>query len=134
MRFMKPIATALALTVGALSFASSAEAGNRHHRHNHHRGGGGEAAALGLFGFAAGAILGSALSQPRYGAPSYYYYEPQPIYVAPPPVVYRPGPVYGAQLTPWSPEWFAYCEGRYVSFDRRTGYFMGFDGQAHFCR
>lgn len=133
MRFMKPIATALALTVGALSFATSAEAGHRYHRHHHHRGGG-DAALLGLFGFTAGAILGSALSQPRYGAPSYYYYEPEPIYVAPPPVIYRPRPVYGAHITPWSPEWYAYCEDRYVSFDRRTGHFMGFDGQPHFCR
>jgi hypothetical protein len=128
---MKPIATALALTVGALSFASTAEAGRRHYRHHHN---GGDALALGLFGFAAGAVLGSALSQPRYGSPSYYYYEPEPIYVAPPPVIYRPAPVYRAQLSPWSPEWYAYCEDRYVSFDSRTGHFYGYDGQHHFCR
>ena len=130
MRLMKPIATALALTVGALSFATSAEAGHRHHRHRDH----GNAAALGLFGFAAGAVLGSALSQPRYGPPPAYYYEPQPVYVAPPPVIYRPAPVYSAQVTPWSPEWYAYCEDRYVSFDSRTGYFYGYDGGYHFCR
>src|SRR5687767_9523517 len=64
MRFMKPVATALAITVGALSFAGTAEAGHRHH-HRHH-GGGGEAAAAGILGFAAGAILGGALSSPRY--------------------------------------------------------------------
>jgi hypothetical protein len=130
MRFLKPIATALALTVGALSFATSAEAGHRYHHRHYDRG---NAAALGLFGFAAGAMIGSALSQPRYGAPSYYYYEPAPVY-APPPVIYRPAPVYSAQVTPWSPEWYAYCEDRYVSFDNRTGHFLGFDGQYHFCR
>jgi len=130
MRFVKPIATALAFTVGALSFATSAQADHRYHRHHN----GGNAAALGLFGFAAGALVGSALSQPRYGAPSYYYYEPEPIYAAPPPVIYRPAPVYSAQVTPWSPEWFAYCEGRYVSFDSRTGYYYGYDGDYHFCR
>ena len=77
--------------------------------------------------------MGSALSQPRYGPPSYYHYHPQPIYAAPPPV-YRPAPVYSVQPTPWSPEWYAYCEDRYVSFNSRTGYFHGYDGEYHFCR
>ena len=132
MRYTKPIAAALAVTIAALSFATSAEA--RHRRH-HHRGGGDEIAA-GLFGFAAGALLTGALSQPRYGAPSYYYYEPQPVYVAPPPppIVYHQGPVYGAGMQPWSPEWYSYCDARYVSFDQRTGYFYGYDGEYHFCR
>jgi hypothetical protein len=122
MRFKKPVAALLAVSVSALTLAGTAEAGRRHH---HHHGG---AAVAGLFGFAAGAILGSALSQPRY----YYYREP--VYVAPPPVVYGPAPVYRAYAEPWTPEWYAYCDARYRSFDPGTGYFRGYDNQYHFCR
>jgi hypothetical protein len=130
MRFLKPVAAAMALTIGALSFATSAEARHRH-RHRHDPG---AAAVAGIFGFAAGAIFGSALSQPRY--PSYYYYEPAPVYVAPPPppVVYQPAPVYYARPAPWTPEWYAYCDDRYRSFNAATGYFLGYDGQYHFCQ
>lgn len=129
MRFLKPVAAAMALTVGAMAFASSAEAGHRRHHHYN----GGQAAVAGIFGFAAGAILGSALSQPRYG---YGYYQPAPVYVAPPPppVVYQPAPAYYARPAPWTPEWYAYCDARYRSFDASTGYFLGYDGQYHFCR
>lgn len=127
MRFMKPVATALAVTVGALTFATSAEAG---HRHRHHRGGG-DAAAAGIIGFAAGAILGGALSGPRYYGGSYY--EPDVVYVEPAPVYVQPAPVYYA-LEPWTPEWYSYCESKYRSFNPRTGYFKGYDGQFHLCR
>lgn len=125
MRFLKPIAAAMALTVGAMSFATSAEAGRRHHHRDH----GGQVAAATIFGLAAGAILGSALSQPR-------YYQPAPVYVAPPPppVVYQPAPVYYVNPAPWTPEWYAYCDARYRSFDPATGYFLGYDRQYHFCQ
>ena len=124
MRFIKPIAATLALTIGALSFSGVAEARHRHH-------GGGDAFAAGVAGFAAGVLLG-ALSQPRY--PRYYYYDQSPAYYAPPPVVYQPAPVYYAAPEPWSPEWYDYCNARYQSFNPRTGYFLGYDGQYHFCR
>lgn len=86
-------------------------------------------AAATIFGLAAGAILGSALSQPR-------YYQPAPVYVAPPPppVVYQPAPVYYVNPAPWTPEWYAYCDARYRSFDPATGYFLGYDRQYHFCQ
>ena len=123
MRFLKTTATALALAVGALSFAGTAEARHRygHGRvvHHYHHGGhhGGNALAAGLFGFGAGAILGSALARP--------YYAPAPVYVAPAPVV-----VYQA----WTPAWYSYCGQRYRSFNRHTGYYLGYDGGYHFCR
>ncbi len=133
MRFTKIIATALAVTVGALSFAGSAEArkrqehiwrphhggGHHHGHHNRHYGYGGYYGA-GAFGFAAGALIGSALSRPYYYAPA-----PAPIYVA-------PAPVYVYQ--PWTPAWYSYCDGKYRSFNSSTGYFLGYDGQYHFCR
>jgi hypothetical protein len=128
MRFLKPVAAAMALSVAALSFASSAEAGHRYRHHRHH---GGDAAAAGIIGFAAGAILGGALSQPRYR--TYRYYEPAPVYVEPP-VVYQPAPTYYQRPAPWTPEWYAYCDARYVSFNPANGLFRGFDGQYHFCR
>ena len=74
MLFEKPIAAALALTIGA-SLIGTAEAGHRyrHYGYHHHNNGAGIAAA-GIFGLAAGALLGSALSQPRY----YGYSQPAP--------------------------------------------------------
>jgi hypothetical protein len=137
MRFTKPIATALALSVGALTFAGSAEAGERWKRHRHHDNGG-EAVAAGIIGFAAGAILGGALSQPRYGygyyEPDVVYVEPAPVYAEPAPVYVRPAPVYAHALQPWSPDWYAYCDAKYRSFNPETGYFLGYDGEYHFCR
>lgn len=143
MRFTRTIAAALALSVGALTLAGSAEARDRdnrwrHHDRHHHNSGAPYAA--GAVGFAAGAILGSALSQPR------YYYEPAPVYVEPryvapryvaptyvQPSYVQPSYVYAAP-SPWTPGWYAYCEDRYRSFNRGTGYFVGFDGGYHFCQ
>ncbi|MBO6511456.1 MAG: BA14K family protein [Roseibium sp.] len=72
-------------------------------------------------GLAAGAILGSALSQPRYHAPPPVYYPaPAPV------VVYRPAP--------WSPAWYNYCSRKYRSFNPNTGYFLAYSGQYKFCR
>ncbi len=134
MRFTKTIAAALALSVGALTLAGSAEARDRDrgdHRWRHHdRHHSSAPYAAGAFGFAAGAILGSTLSQPR------YYYEPAPVYVAPryvAPAYVQPSYVYAAPA-PWTPGWYAYCEDRYRSFNPRTGYFVGYDGGYHFCQ
>ncbi len=132
MRFMKPTAAALALAIGALSLSGAAEARQRYYHHHND----GSAVAAGIFGFAAGALVAGALSQPRYYYPDYYY-APAPVY-APPPVVYQPAyqpaPVYYGGPQPWSPEWYDYCDARYRSFNSRTGYFLGFDGQYHFCQ
>jgi len=79
-------------------------------------------------GLAAGAILGSALSQPRYYAPPPAYYPaPAPVYrPAPAPVYYRPAP--------WSPAWYNYCSRKYRSFNPNTGYFLSYSGQYRFCQ
>ncbi len=125
MRITKSIATALAVTVGALSFASTADAGHRHSRHvRHHHHDGGNFAA-GAIGFGVGALFGSAIAQPRYYHPAPVYVAPAPVYVAPAQVV-----VYEA----WTPGWYSYCGQRYRSFNRHTGYYMGYDGGYHFCR
>jgi len=36
--------------------------------------------------------------------------------------------------TPWTPAWYQYCSGKYDSFNPKTGYYKGYDGQYHFCR
>lgn len=121
MRIMKSIAASVALTVGAVSFAGTAEAGHRRHhivRHHHYHHNNGGNFAAGAIGFGVGALFGSALAGPR-------YYEPAPVYVAPAPVV-----VYEA----WTPGWYTYCGQRYRSFNRHTGYYTGYDGGYHFCR
>ncbi|MEW5421196.1 BA14K family protein [Amorphus sp. 3PC139-8] len=80
-------------------------------------GGGGGAAAAGVIGFATGAIVGGALSQPRtvtvYEEPAYYR---------------------GGRPAPWSPAWYSYCDARYRSFNPDTGMYLGYDGRHHFCR
>ncbi len=123
MRMMKTIAATLALSVGALTVAGSADARHRRHHvvHHHHHDGGNFAA--GAIGFGIGALVGSALSAPR-------YYEPAPVYVAPAPVYAAPVVVYEA----WTPGWYTYCGQRYRSFNRQTGYYLGYDGGYHFCR
>lgn len=133
MAFKRTIAAALAVTVGALSFAGTADARDRgdrgrYYRHNNNHN---DAFIAGALGFGAGAILGGALSQPRYAAP--YYYEPAPVYVRPAPVYVQPAPVYYSR-EPWTDGWYAYCDSRYRSFNARTGYFVGYDGQYHFCQ
>ena len=105
--------------------------GYYHHHHRHHHG---DAIAAGVVGLAAGALLGSALSQP---AP--VYEEPAPISAAPPPpppVYYAAPParvVYRSGYQPWSRAWYAYCSDRFRSFNPRTGTYLGLDGQNHFC-
>jgi len=99
---------AMAMTV--LSLAAPAQAGN------------GAAVGAGLAGFGIGAILGGEL------APREVYVVPPP---PPPPVYY--GPVaYGPP--PWTPGWYDYCARRYPGFNPQTGYFVGPDGLAYFCR
>lgn len=68
--------------------------------------------ATGLLGLAAGALIGSALTQP-------YYY-------AAPPVRYS--------YVAWSPEWYSYCASKYRSFNPNTGYYLAYSGKYRFCR
>ena len=79
----------------------------------------GAAAAAGIVGLAAGAIIGGALSQPRVVE--------QPVYGAP---VYG-APVYGAPGYGASPE--DYCAQRYRSYDPASGTFLGYDGLRYPC-
>jgi hypothetical protein len=53
--------------------------------------------------------------------------------VQPAPVYVQPAPTYYA-VQPWSPEWYSYCGSKYRSFNASTGYFLGYDGEYHFCR
>jgi hypothetical protein len=70
----------------------------------------------GALGFTAGAIIGGALAQPGY-----------PVYTAPvAPVVYVP--------QPWTPQWYAACSAKYVSFNPNTGKFKSKSGKWKFCQ
>lgn len=118
------VAAGLVVALGAATLPAAANAGGYYHgryyggpRYNP-----GAAAAAGIIGFAAGAALGSALSAPRYYAPA-----PAPYYAPPAPVTY-------AKPQPWTPGWYSYCSAKYRSFNPQTGYFLGYDGQYHFCR
>lgn len=73
-------------------------------------------------GLVAGAVIGSALSQPRYYAPPPVYYNP------------APAPVVTYRATPWSPSWYQYCRSKYRSFNPQTGYYRTYSGNYRFCR
>jgi hypothetical protein len=151
MRLLKTTAAALALAMAALSMpvtSDTADAGHRHWHgkkrvvvHHYHgrpyrRWGRpvvvyrdydpGIGFAAGALGFVAGAVVGSALAQPRVVAPGPYVIE-GPVE---PDVVYKSG----IAPEPYSAEWYAYCDAKYRSFDRQTGTFMGNDGARHLCR
>ena len=70
---------------------------------------------------------------PVYVQPAPVYVQPRPVYVHPRPTYIQPSYVY-ANPSPWTPGWYAYCEDRYRSFNPGTGYFLGYDGDYHFCR
>jgi hypothetical protein len=94
---------------------------------------GGRGWGWGLGGFAAGAIIGSAIAAPYYyggGYPYGAYYPAYPAYGYPPPAApYYGGPAYGA--APGGDP--GYCAQRYRSYDPATGTFLGYDGQRHPC-
>lgn len=74
-------------------------------------------------GFAAGAIIGSALVAPYYYR-GYYPYA-YPYYPPPPPLVSYGGPAGGDAV--------ASCAQRYKSYDPASGTFLGYDGARHHC-
>jgi len=53
---------------------------------------------------------------------------------APPKVITYDDAVRGPGLAePWSEAWFDYCRSKFRSFDAKTGTYLGYDGQRHFC-
>ncbi len=137
MRFTKPIAAALALALPPLSFTGrrgGAEPLSRPPRHT-----AATQFAAGIFGFAAGAMISGALSQPRYrqllfsasrrpstvGAASAVVYRPAPL--PPAPVYYdRPAAVDAGMVRVLRrPLSVVQCAHRLL---------LGFDGQYHFCQ
>ena len=117
-QMIKGIALATAVSVGALTLASPAEAGRRHY---------GAAAAAAIIGLGIGAALAS--------RPHYYDYGYAPYAYAPPPRRYqRPPPVYSYRPAPWTPDWYAYCASKYRSFDRYSGTFQPYHGPRRLCR
>jgi hypothetical protein len=96
------VAAALVAATAVVAATPADAQWRRHHHHHRHHGG----AALG--GFAAGAILGSALAAQR-------------------PYYYAPRPVYGAGDAD------AYCFSRFKSYDPASGTYLGYDGLRHPC-
>lgn len=129
----KAIAAALAGAL-ILPMATVAEAGGGH-RHNNNAG---AAVAAGVIGLAAGAILGSALSQPQYvDPPARVYAPPRPVYREPVYVerrYYREPVVVEYAPRPWTREWYNYCSARYRSFDPGSGTYITYSGEERFCQ
>ena len=148
-RFLKTAVLSLAVAATTLTSFSAANADEWRGRRHYH-GGNNDAIAAGVIGLAAGALLGSALAQPRYSQPSYSqpsydddYYGGESNYIVRREPIRRPAPVreyypanydsYAGGIEPWTPGWYRYCDGRYQSFNARTGTFTGYDGEQHFC-
>ena len=137
--FLKGLALAALVGLSALTIPATAEAGRGWGGHGWGghgyyggrgwRGGGWGGPGYwgaGLIGLGVGAAIGSALAAPVYVDA---YVDAPP----PPPAAYAPVAA-GYGPAPWSSEWYDYCAQRYRSFNARTGYFMGYDGQPHFCQ
>lgn len=75
--------------------------------------------AAGIMGFLGGMAVGSALDN---GGRIPVIRHPEGRY--------RPRP---AIVSPWSPNWYRWCEARYRSFDPRSGTFIDRDGRERFC-
>jgi len=71
------------------------------------------------------------LAEPGYQQPGY----PQPGYPKGPKVLTYDETVTGPSRVAeaWTPEWQAYCTSKFRSFDPRSGTYLGYDGQRHFC-
>ncbi len=98
------VADAAALFIVA---APPAMARDHHRRHEHHH----SNIGAGIAGFAAGAIIGGALSPHRYYGPDYYAYEPTPPF---------------SRSVRW-------CTHYYRSYDLRSRTYLGYDGYRHRC-
>ncbi|WP_455476446.1 BA14K family protein [Bartonella sp. B17] len=116
---------------------------HKHVVHNHHyinRNDSGDTLAAGIFGLAAGALIGNVLTKSK---------SPQVIYqVAPEPqrqvvyqtvpqaqVIYKtvPTETYQTVQQPLASNWLQYCKNKYRSFNEKTGTFKGYDGKEHIC-
>lgn len=136
---LKSAVLSLTLLGTTLTALPAANAGDNWRHHRHH-GGGGDLAVAGVLGLAVGAIVAGIATQPEpdyyepgYREPVYREVRPRPrphrVYDSGPDVVYLDGPI----LDPWSSEWYRYCEDTYRSFNPRTGTYVGYDGERHFC-
>ncbi|MCB1492963.1 MAG: BA14K family protein [Rhodobiaceae bacterium] len=108
MNTTKTATTAIAALTGAALLATAAVSPAEAKHWHHHNG----AAALG--GFAAGALFGAAVAQPR-------YYAPAPVYVEPAPVYYYD-------------RHDARCAARYQSYNPATNTWIDFKGRVRVCR
>ncbi len=142
-RFLRNLALSTAVAATALAAVPAAQAQERviDRRTS-------EMIGIGMFGIAAGAIVGSLLATSEPARPVHREPRPRPhqdrdFYPQPPAhpsydAYYEQyeGPRHNrrqASYEAWSPEWYRWCENRYRSFNGRTGTFTTFSGQQRFC-
>ena len=133
--FLKGLALAALMGLSALSLPATAEAGRGWGGH-----GWGGMVTMAAADGAAPAIGAPASSASASARPSAAPLPPPSMWIPTSthrrlrhPAAYAPVAAgYGPPA--WSPEWYDYCGQRYRSFNARTGYFMGYDGQPHFCQ
>jgi hypothetical protein len=126
---LKGIAVATALSVGALTLATPAEAGRRNRN----------LAAGALLGLGAAAIIAGSHRRNHYYdygySPGYYAPPPQPYYYAPSPQAYYGPTTYRSYApAPWTPAWYRYCQHKYRSFHAPSGTYQPYHGPRQICR
>ncbi|WP_061933545.1 BA14K family protein [Aureimonas sp. AU22] len=143
--------TLLALVTSAVAFTAAVPAAQADPWRHRDRSNTGDVLLGGAVGLAAGALLGSALSQPRqpeYYAPAPGYYEPppRPVYVAPPSyedTIPAPPRYYQPRQARYYDDYGTYtrgggshverCLARYRSYDPRSDTYVGYDGYERRC-
>lgn len=126
-RLAKAVVLSMAVFVTVAAPVTGARARSHHHGHrrshyHHHRSRGGNAAA-GVIGLAAGAIIGSAITQSQ---------RPRVIYA--PSAYHSPAPYRAYRYSePWSQRWYSYCSRKFRSFNPRTETYRGYNGRDYSC-
>jgi hypothetical protein len=71
-----------------------------------------------------GIVIGNAITN--------WLFPPKPDVI----IVQQPQPIQQQNIViqPWTAEWYDYCNAKYKSFDAKSGYYTGYDGQQHFCQ
>jgi hypothetical protein len=112
MRFLRTVATTLALSLGAMTFAAPASADAD------------DAVIAGAAGFAVGTFLGAA-TRPYYAGRPYAraYHRPA--------AYHRRAPFHAYRAL--RPRWYATCRGQRSSSSFNKGNFVGYSGTARFC-
>ena len=71
------------------------------------------------------------ITPPQHNRRQIYQPAPLPRDDGPKVITYNDAPSYSSQ--PWSTGWLKYCRAKFRSFNAKSGTYLGYDGNRHFC-